>query len=81
MFSGSGYSMARLRKLSLQSGSEKFKMAAAKPLSTSISVSRQDSEGIPTAIRMFLGSRNSVALLAMLFLGTGSTCNFSFCTR
>jgi hypothetical protein len=31
MFSGSEYSMAILGKLNLESGSEKLKMAAAKP--------------------------------------------------
>jgi hypothetical protein len=71
IFSGSKYSMAILRELNLKSGSEKFKIAAAKP---EVLVSQFLGKITKKFqhLRMFLGSRNSVTLLAMLFLETGS---------
>jgi hypothetical protein len=58
--------------LFLGTGSEKFKMAAAKTGSTFNSASIQDSEEISTAIRIFLGSANSMAILRRLHFETGS---------
>jgi hypothetical protein len=58
--------------LFLGTGSEKFKMAAAKTGSTCISASIQDSKEIPTTIRMFLGSANSMKISRRLHLETGS---------
>jgi hypothetical protein len=57
--------------LHLETGSQKFKMAAQTGC-TYISTSMQDSKEIPTAICMFSESENSVALLVMLYLETGS---------
>jgi hypothetical protein len=53
-------------------GSDKFKMAAAKTGRTCISASIQDSKEIPTAICVFWGSGNSMALSERLHLETGS---------
>jgi hypothetical protein len=47
--------MALSGRLHLETGSEKFKMAAAKTGSTCVSTSIQDSKEIPTAICMFWG--------------------------
>jgi hypothetical protein len=72
MFLVSGNSMAISRRLHLETGSQKFKMAAAKTGCTCISASIQDSKEIPTAICMFLGSGNSKLLSERLNIATGS---------
>jgi hypothetical protein len=54
-----------------ETGSDKVKMAAAKTGRTCISASTQDGKEIPTAICMFLGSGNSIALSERLHLETG----------
>jgi hypothetical protein len=64
--------MSQSRRLHLETGSEKFNMAAAKTGSTFISASIQDSKEIPIAICMFLGSENSKRLSKRLHIGTGS---------
>jgi hypothetical protein len=58
--------------LDLETGSQKFNMAAAKTGSTCISASMQDSKEIPTAIYMFLGSENSKLLSERLNIETGN---------
>jgi hypothetical protein len=55
-----------------ETGSDKFKMAAAKTGRTCISAYIQDSKEIPTAICMFLGSENLMALSERLFFETRS---------
>jgi hypothetical protein len=64
--------MVLLGKIDIETRSEKFKMAATKTGCTCTSASIQDSKEIPTDLCMFLGSENSVALLIMLYLETGS---------
>jgi hypothetical protein len=64
--------MAISRRKYLETGSEKFKMAAAKTGCTSISASVQDSKEILTAICMFFVSGNSKLLSKRLNIGTGS---------
>jgi hypothetical protein len=63
--------MALSERLYLETGSQKFKMAAPNRMSY-ISASRQDSEEIPTAICMFLRSGKSIMLSQRLHLETGS---------
>jgi hypothetical protein len=60
----------RLLRPYFETGNDKFKMAAAKTGCTCISASMQDSKEILTAICMFLGSGNSMALLRRLHLET-----------
>jgi hypothetical protein len=68
IFLGSGKSIVLSQRLCLETGSQKFKMAAAKTGSTCISASIQDSKEILTVNCMFLGSGN----LKLLHIGTGS---------
>jgi hypothetical protein len=69
--SGSGNSMAIPERLHLETGSQKFKMAATK-LEVCISASIQDIKEIPTANCVILGSGNLMTLLVILYLETGS---------
>jgi hypothetical protein len=59
-------------KIDVETGSQKFMMAAAKTGCTCISASMQRSKEIPMAICRFLGLETTVALLVMLYLETGS---------
>jgi hypothetical protein len=73
MFSGSENLIApskRLPRLYFETGNDK--MAAAKTGCTFISASIQDSKEIPEANPVFSGSGNSMALLVMHHLETGS---------
>jgi hypothetical protein len=72
MFSGSGDSILLSKKIDVETGSEKFKMADATTGYTCNSTSMQGSKEIPTAICRFSGSDNLVALLVMHYLETGS---------
>jgi hypothetical protein len=72
MFLGSRNSAALLVMLYFETGSEKFKIAAAETGCTCISASIQDSEEIPTAVYMFLRSANSIMPSGRLHLETGS---------
>jgi hypothetical protein len=75
MFSGFEILMApskRLLRPYFETGNDKFKIAAVKTGCTCISASIQDSKEIPTAICMFWGSGNSMALSRRLHIGTGS---------
>jgi hypothetical protein len=75
MFSGSENLMPtskRLLRPYFETGSHKFKMAAAKTGRICISASIQDSKEIPEANPIFSGSGNSMALLVVLYLETGS---------
>ena len=57
MFLGSGNLMALSQRLHHETGSEKFKMVAAKP---DISVSVQDSREIPTTAPCFRGQESQL---------------------
>jgi hypothetical protein len=64
--------MAILRKLNLKSGSEKFKMAAAKSEVLVSQFPGKIAKKFQRLFACFWGKKNSVAPLAMLFLETGS---------
>jgi hypothetical protein len=66
MFSGSRNSMVLSNKIDVETGSEKFKMAAAKTGCTCILASIQDSKEISTANPMFSGSEYLMALSGRL---------------
>jgi hypothetical protein len=58
-------------KINIETGIEEFHKAAAKTGSTCISTSMEDSKEIPTAICMFWGSGNTMALSGRLQPRTG----------
>jgi hypothetical protein len=62
----------RLLRPYFETGNDKLKVAAAKTGYTCISASIQDSKEISEANPMFSGSGNSMVLLVMLCLETGS---------
>jgi hypothetical protein len=72
MCSGSRNSIVLSEKIDVETGSEKFKIADAKTGCTCISAFIQESKEISTANAVFSGSGNSVPLLVMLYLKTGS---------
>jgi hypothetical protein len=72
MFSVSRNSVVLSKTIDVETGSEDFKMAAAKTGYTCISASMQGNEEMPKANFRFSRSDNSVALIVMHYLETGS---------